>query len=154
MRRSVVVAVVAAAALVPAGCSDDIATVDKGKVASCLEARGVNAREFLGTSARSPRQYTGLTRENGSRGALAGLGRAQQTRDAWAYVFFFNGAERAKTIYNRLTGGRDKLKVGRRTVPTTRRQNVIVLYGRRKAYGRTAGAGDRRALEQCFDRAS
>ena len=152
MRSALVAAVAAAVAL--AGCSDDLATVDKGKVQSCLVSRGANPREFLGTSAHAPREYGALTRENGSRGAIAVLGRSQQTRDGWAYVFFYNGSERAKTIYSGLTGGRDKLKVGRRTVPTTRRQNVIVLYGRRLAYGRTAGPADRQALEHCFDQAS
>jgi len=105
-----------------AGCSDDIATVDKGRVQGCLESRGANPREFLATSRQSPPQYKALTRENGARGALAVLGRAARTRDAWAYVFFYNGAERAEAIYGRLTGGRDKLKVGNRTVPATRRQ--------------------------------
>jgi len=31
---------------------------------------------------------------------------------------------------------------------------VIVLYGRRRAYGRTAGPADREVLERCFDEAS
>lgn len=152
MRRALLAAAVWSAVLV--GCSDDIATVDKGKVERCLADRGANAREFLATSAHAPPQYAALTRENGARGAIAVLGRSTRVRDAWAYVFFFNGAERADTIYDRVTGGRDKVKVGRRTVPATRRQNVIVLYGRRRAYGRTAGPADRRALEQCFDEAS
>jgi len=142
------------AVLALAGCSDDIATVDKGRVAECLGDHGARTRDFLATSAQAPPQYTALTRENGARGALAVLGRADQVRQAWAYVFFFSGAERADTVYNRVTGGRDKVKVGRRTVPSTRRQNVIVLYGRSRAYGRAAGPADREALERCFDDAS
>jgi len=152
MRRALIAA--AATAALASGCSDDIATVDKAKVQDCLNGRGVDARDFLATSAQAPPQYAALTRENGARGAVAVLRRSAAVRDAWAYVFFFNGAERADTIYDRLTGGRDKVKVGRRTVAATRRQNVIVLYGRRRAYGRTAGPADRRALEQCFDQAS
>jgi hypothetical protein len=153
MRR--VTAVAAVLAVVLAGCSDDIATVDKGKVQSCLGARGVNPRDFSATSAHSPKQYGALLRENGARGALAVLGGAQRTRDAWAYVFFFNGTERADTVYGRLTAGRgDKVKVGARTVPSTRRQNVIVLFGRKRAYGRPPGPADRKTLERCFDDAS
>jgi len=152
MRRAALALAVAATAL--PGCSDDIATVDKGKVQSCLESKGANPREFLGTSRQIPPRYAALTRENGARGAVAVLGRSSRIRDAWAYVFFFNGAERADAIYGHLTGGRDKLKVGNRTVPATRRQNVIVLYGRRRAYGRTPGPADRQALERCFDEAS
>jgi hypothetical protein len=146
--------VVAAGAALLAGCSDDIATVGKSGVSDCLTERGANPRDFLATSAQAPPQYTALTRENGARGAIAVLGRSTRVRDAWAYVFFFNGAERADSVYGRLTGGRDKVKVGRRTVPATRRQNVIVLYGRKRAYGRTAGPADRGALEKCFDEAS
>jgi hypothetical protein len=155
MRRVVALGLAASAlALALAGCSDDIATVPKGKVQSCLSAAGANPRDFAATSAQSPPQYAALLRENGARGAIAVLGTARRTRDAWAYVFFFNGAERADTVYGRLTGGRDKVKIGARTVPSTRRQNVIVLYGRKRAYGRTAGPADRQQLERCFDEAS
>ena len=153
MRRALASALTAVA-IASAGCSDDIATVSKGKFASCLTERGVNPRPFLATSAHSPREYGALLRENGARGGLAVLGRAPRIRDAWAYVFFFNGSERAKAVYGRLTGDRGKVKIGNRTVASTRRQNAIVLYGRKPVYGRTAGPADRNVLETCFDKAS
>jgi hypothetical protein len=142
------------------GCSDDIATVDKAKVEHCLADSGAAPRPFLATSAHAPSEYRALIAENGARGALAARGGAPAVGDAWAYLFFFNGSERARAVYDRLAH-EDKVKIapargaGRtRTVPATRRQNVIVLFGRRRAYGRGPGSGDRKTLERCFDRAS
>jgi hypothetical protein len=159
MRLAVATALAAAAAAVGA-CADDIATVDKAEVQRCLTDSGASPRAFLATSAYAPSEYRRLIAENGARGALAARGGAQRVGDAWAYLFFFNGAERARSVYDQLSR-EDKVKIlpagrdGRtRTVAATRRQNVIVLFGRSRAYGRPPGRGDRKALERCFDRAS
>jgi len=145
--------------LLAAGCSRDIASVELEEMRDCLSEKGQSPRSFAATGAGIPRTFRTLARAGGARGALATLGRAGNADEAWGYLFFYSGSKRAERIYNDLRAADSKFKVEARrsgrptTVPTTRKQNVIVVFGSQSTYGRRAARGERRVLKSCFDRA-
>lgn len=143
-RRRLAAAAVAAlwpALALGAGCSFDWSPVDRADMRQCLQAGG----ERVGSP---PRGVTGLARLARADGvdALLAVRRASDVkRRPWAVLAFFDGAERAEAAADRRLAA---------PLRSTRRQNVVAVFGRSDRFGRAPTGAEERRLQHCFDRAS
>ena len=141
MRRGCVAALLVLAATLGAGCSLDWEPVDRAEMRTCLQDGGARVGP-------PPRDVAGLQRlaaADGVEALLAVRRRTDVRRRTWAVLAFFNGAERAEDA------AAERLAAPLRT---TRRQNVVAVFGRSDRFGRAPTGAEERRLQFCFDRAS
>jgi dephospho-CoA kinase len=95
--------------------------------------------------ARTGRSARAIAAADGVEALLAVRRGTDARRRAWAVLAFFDGAERAEDA------AADRLAAPLRS---TRRQNVIAVFGRSDRFGRAPTGAEERRLQFCFDRAS
>ncbi len=130
------------------GCSRDIAPVSESDVEECLNSKGEHPVELAPERQGVPEAHQRLVKESGFERSLAVLGKKRGQNQAWAYLFFFNGSKRAEDVYETLKKSMDGESV---RFATTRRQNVIVIFGKPGTYGSAKTKSNSRALDSCFD---
>lgn len=133
-----------------AGCSFDIAPVNESEVRNCLNSKGERPVELDPERQGVPAAHRRLFKEDGFEGSLAVPGKRRGQHQAWAYLFFFDGSERAEDVYEALKKSIDGDSVH---LATTRRQNVIVIYGKPGTFGSAKTESNSRDLDSCFDQA-
>jgi hypothetical protein len=141
VRHGHVAALLVLVATAGVGCSLDWEPVDRAGMRSCLQDGGARV-------GRPPAGVAGLQRLAAADGVEALLAVRRGTdarRRAWAVLAFFDGAERAEDA------AADRLAAPLRS---TRRQNVIAVFGRSNRFGRAPTGAEERRLQFCFDRAS
>ncbi len=148
--RGLAPAILIALLFVTVGCSRDIAPVSESDVKVCLSSKGEHPVEFVPERQGVPEAHRRLVKENGFEGSLAILGKKRGQGQAWAYLFFFNGSKRAEDVLETLQKSMDDENV---RFATTRRQNVIVIYGKPGTYGSAKTKSNSRDLDSCFDQA-
>jgi hypothetical protein len=134
-------AVVALSVALGAGCSFDWSPVDRAGMRDCLQAGG----ERVGSPPRGVAGLTRLARADGVEALLAVRRVGDVQRRPWAVLAFFDGAERAEAAAERRLAA---------PLRSTRRQNVVAVFGRSDRFGRAPTGAEERRLQHCFDRAS
>ena len=146
MSHGLLAAVAAALAIAAGGCSFDIAPVKHEVLRSCLTDARLDPRPLDAGTPGAPELHRRLAGADGVEAALAVLAGAGEVSGAAMFAFVYDGAERTERL------ARDVAPLaGQFTV--ARRQNAIVVPGRRGAYGRRPGRRVRRALDRCLAQA-
>ena len=145
--RAVLAGLAAGLAGLAPGCSFDIAPVKHEVLRSCLAGARLDPRPLDARAEGAPELHRRLAGAEGIESALAVMAGAAGVSEAAVFVFVYDGAERTERLAREVA----PLAQGRFTV--ARRQNAIVVPGRRRAYGRRPAGRVRRELDRCLDEA-
>jgi len=137
--RSLLAPLLIAAAV--ASCSRDWDPVDREEVRACLGEAGNRA----GAPPRGVPALARLQRADGVEEVISVRRTTDRRQRPWAVLAFFAGAERAQDA--------ERARVAT-PLRTTRRQNVIAVFGRSDRFGRAPTGAEERRLQGCFSRAS
>jgi hypothetical protein len=146
--RPATVVVVVCGMAVLCGCSNDLTPVDAQRTATCLQRAGQPTRR-IDLARASQRAWGDLPRAEGRTVALSVRDPRRKPRRPWGFLFYFDGAKKAR-----------KAQDAYRTLPaavrlsSTRRQNVLVLFGRSGRGGVAPTPAQKRRLQACFDEAT
>jgi hypothetical protein len=136
------------AAVLASGCSNDLTPVDAQRTASCLQRSGQPARR-VDPDKPSPRAWGDLRRAEGRTVVLSVRDARRRPQRAWGYLFYFDGAKKARRAQSAYRSVPSTVRLA-----STRRQNVVVLFGRSGRSGVAPSGAQKRRLQACFDAAT
>lgn len=129
----------AAVALAIGACSSDLAPTDAQATVDCLQATS----RLGAAQARPAPVLRSLAAADGVTRTIAVWRRGDRSRP-WAMLVVFSGAGRARDAAAAVPAG----------LRTTRRQNVIAVFGRRDRFGRAPTVREERRLKRCLSAAT
>ena len=140
--------VVACGVVVLYGCANDLTPVDAQRTGTCLQRAGQPTRR-VDVERTSPRAWGELARANGRTVVLAVRDDRRKPRRSWGFLFYFDGAKKARDAQDEYRRLPSRLRLA-----STRRQNVLVLFGRSGRGGVAPTAAQKRRLQACFNEAT
>jgi hypothetical protein len=147
MRWWVSAGLVCAVAIAPA-CANDLTPVDAARTVSCLQRAGQPARR-VDPDRVGPRAWGDLRRADGRTVVLSVRDARRRPQRAWGYLFYFDGAKKARNAHSAYRSLPAAVRLA-----STRRQNVLVLFGRSGRAGVAPSGAQKRRLQACFDEAT
>jgi hypothetical protein len=148
-RALAAVAAAMATAALATGCSNDLTPVDAQRTVTCLQQAGQATLRLDPAKVRAPRAWGQVLQARGRTVMLSVRDARRADRRPWGFLVYFDGTKHAREAHDAYRG----LPSGVR-LASTRRQNVLVLFGRSGRSGIAPTGLEKRRLQSCFDQAT